>query len=333
MNWFETLTGFQEASPEQVRKNIIVDGEILKSHVNGKVMACGQLETPSLAELRERVRANRSKTGKLSVREVVANVQSLHIDKSNADGLFQVASQFNLLEMVSPNRTPEHGVGIYERDRTQGPACAIAAGAGTIYRNYFAIVNGQIGQSATNQIDCLKDLGKTWGNSQNRLWTMKNGYALASHRGLIEITNLLQASSENELDQFRKLLRIGIQWNTQVTLQDCQHKVSQVYCSALPVAYSSQPSHLWEKFARLVLEASYEATICTAILNSQKNGNNKLFLTLLGGGAFGNVTDWIIDAIERALNLYQYVDLEVAIVSYGSSKQFVQQLIERFSQA
>jgi hypothetical protein len=331
MNWFEKLTGFCEESPQQVRNNIIVDGEKLRSRVNGKILTCGQLEVPSLAELRERVQSNKHETGKLSVREVVANVQSLHTDETNAGSLFQVASQFNLLEMVSPNRTPEHGVGIYQRDYTQGPACAIAAGAGTIYRNYFVPVNGQIGQSATNQIDCLADLGTALGNSQNRFWKMKNGYALASYKGLIEISKQLQAATQNELDEFRKLLRIGIQWNTQVTLQDCQHQVSQVYCSALPVAYSHQPAHLWEKFARLVLEASYEATICTAILNSQKNGNNKLFLTLLGGGAFGNATDWIVDGIDRALRLYRDFDLDVAIVSYGSSKAFVRQLIERFS--
>ena len=38
--------------------------------------------------------------------------------------------------------TPEHGVTRYQHDRTQGPACAIAAGAATIYRNYFAPVGG-----------------------------------------------------------------------------------------------------------------------------------------------------------------------------------------------
>ncbi len=62
------------------------------------------------------------------VRELIADVQQLHIKKTNAGSLFQVASQFNLLEMVSPNVTPEQGVGRYENDRTQGPACAIAAG-------------------------------------------------------------------------------------------------------------------------------------------------------------------------------------------------------------
>jgi hypothetical protein len=329
MTWFETLTGFSEESPEQVRANISVDGNALKSRVNGQAFVCGELETPSLGELRERVCSSEYRTGKISVREVVADVQHLHIDESNAGSLFQVASQFNLLEMVSPNVTPERGVGIYENDRTQGPACAVAAGAGTIYRNYFAEVNGQIGQSAGNQIDCLADIGAALGNSESRLWEMRNGYALATKSGLEEISNRLQASSESELHALRQLLRIGIQWNTQVTLNDCNHLVSQAYCSALPVAYSRHPLSLWADFARLILEAAYEATICVAILNSIRNGNNRLFLTLLGGGAFGNETDWIIGAIQRALNLYKHADLDVAIVSYGSSNQYVQLLVNQ----
>jgi hypothetical protein len=327
MMWFETLTGFPEQSPQQVRENITVDGNVLKSHINGKVLVCGQLETPTLAELRERVHANGHKNGRMSVREVVANVQHLHTNEPNAGALFQVASQFNLLEMVSPNVTPERGVGIYEHDHTQGPACAIAAGAGTIYRNYFAIVNGQTGQSAHNQIDCLADIGAALGNTESRLWEMRNGYALASQSGLGEIAQRLQASSESELDKLRQLLRIGIQWNTQVTLNGSKHTVSQAYCSALSVAYSHHPSHLWAAFARLILEAAYEATVCTALLNATSHGSNRLFLTLLGGGAFGNETAWIIGGMQRALTLYKDVNLDVAIVSYGSSNHYVRQLV------
>jgi hypothetical protein len=54
MNWFKNLNGFREESSQQVRNNIIVDGEILRSRVNGKILICGRLETPSLEELRER---------------------------------------------------------------------------------------------------------------------------------------------------------------------------------------------------------------------------------------------------------------------------------------
>ena len=323
MTWFETLTGFREEHPQQVRENLTVDGQTLTSHRNGKVFLCGQLETPTLAELRERVLASGYKSGKISVREVVADVQHLHTNVANAGSLFQVASQFNLLEMVSPNYTPEDGVGIYENDRTQGPACAIAAGAGTIYRNYFANVNGQTGQSANNQIDCLADIGAALGNTRSRLWEMRNGYACASQSGLVEISDRLQASSESELDGLRQLLRIGIQWHTQVTLNDSRHAVSQAYCSALPVAYSRHPSYQWAAFARLILEAAYEATICTAILNA----SNRVFLTLLGGGAFGNETSWIIGGIQRTLTLYKDVELDVAIVSYGSPNPCIQQLV------
>jgi hypothetical protein len=321
------LVGFAEESPKQVRANLVIEGETLKSLINGKSLVCGRLETPTLGELRQRVNSSNYKTGRISLKEIVANVQDLHTNESNANALFQVASQFNLLEMVSPNVTPEEGVGIYQYDRTQGPACAVAAGAGTIYRNYFARVNGQLGQTANNQIDCLAELGAALGNDRHRLWTMKNGYVFPTHEGLVEIAELLRTSRESERDELRKLLRIGIQWNVGVTLNNCQHRVSQAYCSALPVGYSSYSANLWAEFARFILEAAYEATICTAILNSINNGSNKLFLTLLGGGVFANSTDWIFAAIKRALNLYKNVDLDVAIVSYGSSKIALENLL------
>ena len=180
MTWFEALTGFAESTPEQVRQKLRVDGETLTSLVNGRAMACGRLETPSLAELRQRVRTNGPDGGNVGAGSG-RDVQALHADASNAGALFQVASQFNLLEMVSPRVTPEQGVGIYEGDHTQGPACAVAAGAGTIYRNYFAPVDGQVGQSEAHQIDCLADIGRALGNASGDRWQMQNGYALASH--------------------------------------------------------------------------------------------------------------------------------------------------------
>ena len=159
---------------------------------------------------------------------------------------------------------------------------------------------------------------------------MSNGYALASEEGLVEISKHLEFSSESDLDKLRELLRIGIQWNTEVTIAAGKRTVSQAYCSALPVAYSAHSSKLWERFSRLILEASYEATICAGILNYINTGNNKIFLTLIGGGVFGNDIDWITGAIQRALNLYKDISLDVAIVSYGSSDKYVQQLVGQY---
>ena len=317
MSWFEKLTGCVGESPESVQKHLFIDGQRLHSRLNQKSWLCGELETPTLAQLRQRVRNIKRDLAPISVRNVVGNVQHLHLNRANENAVFQVASQFNLLEMTSPRVTPECGVGIYEHDFTQGPACAIAAGAGTIYRNYFVDINGRIGQTADNQIDCLSGIAKLFDNSKQRLWKMVNGYALPSAEGLEEINRKLESMDEAALDAVRQALQIGLHWDTQVTLGDASHTVSQAYCSAMPVAYTNHTKELWAPLAKLVLEAAYEATICAAILNVDRNRNNRLFLTRLGGGAFGNNPDWITDAISRSLELYSDSGLDVAIVSYG----------------
>ena len=332
MTWFENLTGCVEESPECVREHLFISERRLCSRLNGRSWLCGELETPTLAQLRERVRHRNRNLGPISVHEIVANVQDLHRDRVNENAVFQVASQFNLLEMTSPGVTPERGVGIYEDDFTQGPACAIAAGAGTIYRNYFVDVNGRIGQTANNQIDCLSGIARLLDNSQQRLWRMANGYALPSPGGLEEINRKLENMDEAALDAVRQALQIGLHWDTQVTLDDASHTVSQAYCSAMPVVYTRHSQELWAPLAKLILEAAYEATICAAIFNANRNRNNRLFLTLLGGGAFGNNPDWIMGAIRRSLELYLDSGLAVAVVSYGSSNRSVRRLVQEFAQ-
>jgi len=251
----------------------------------------------------------------------------LHANPKNAGAFFQVASQFNLLEMTDPSRTPEDGIGCYQFDHTQGPACAMAAGAGTILRNYLVPLGDGVGQSAQNQLDCLESLGKHLGNHDGLLWKMRNGYALASEEGLEWIARRLHRISEKARDELRGKLQIGIHWETQVTLAGCDHRVTQAYCSALPVAYSRIPAAAWKPFAQLVLEAAYEASLAAAVLNASRTGNRQVFLTLLGGGAFGNDTGWIVQAIQRAMALHESHDLDLRIVSYGASNPSLRPLL------
>ncbi|WP_020529271.1 hypothetical protein [Flexithrix dorotheae] len=326
--WFERLTGFSEINPTQVRENLEVRDNTLVSRINSKEYIFGKLDVLSLAELKNRSRPLGEYDSALQVLEVVGNIQTFHKKKSNNGAFFQAASQFNLLEMVSPHVNPEEGVSIYEHDYTQGPACAIACGAGTIYRNYFAKVNNQIGQTANNQIDCLKDLGLKLGNEKGDLWQMKNGYALANKAGLEHISQQIRRCSEEEYEELKNLLRIGIQWNTEVTISENKNIVTQAYCSALPVGYSTLDHGLWEDFAQLVLDATYEATFYAALKNFEHTKNNNVYLTLVGGGAFGNQYEWIFEAIRKSIHKFRKTPLIIKMVSYGSSNSRVRTFLE-----
>jgi hypothetical protein len=51
-----------------------------------------------------------------------------------------------------------------------------------------------------------------------------------------------------------------------------------------------------------VLDAAYEATLWAGVLNRARAGGSRdVFLTALGGGVFGNDTEWIGGAIGRAV--------------------------------
>jgi hypothetical protein len=337
MDWFERLTGFRESSYEDTRRRLQVEAGRLRSSANGKSYATGELELVSLHSLRERVYAAGGLPGRIKLRVVTGDVRRLHQLSEYAGALFQVASQFNLLEMVSPEVTPEQGVTGYQHDATQGPACAMAAGAATIYRNYFVPVGDGIGQTSGRQLDGLADVGAALGEALDRpvefLWTMQNGYALCTHAGLDAITSHLASLTPEETDTLRGMLRIGVHRDVEVTDADGDLLpiVSQAFCSALPVAYSRVPRVHWQAFASLVLESAYEATLWAAAGNAQRGGTNVVLLTRLGGGAFGNDDDWIQTAMRRAIRNAALMDLDVKLVSYGPPSRAMLQLAGEFA--
>jgi hypothetical protein len=336
MDWFEKLTGFRESGYEETRARLTVMDGRLVSRTNGESYAVGELELASLHALRERGMTAGKLQGRLRTSVVTGDVRRMHSSPEKAGAVFQVASQFNLLEMVSPDVTPEHGVTRYQSDPTQGPACAIAAGAATIYRNYFVPFGVSQGQTARRQLDGLADLGDALSGATKMpvgdLWTMQNGYALATQTGLDAITRHVGTLTAEQIDVLRGKLRVGIHSDVEVTevAGPDRHRVSQVFCSALPIAYSRVPAAQWEPFAVLVLEAAYEATMWATVLNAQRGVSNVVFLTLLGGGAFGNPGNWIHGAMRRALNLMIDYDLDVRLVSYGTPSKEIVAIAEQF---
>lgn len=327
MDWFERITGFREDGYERTRERLAVEGEYLVSRMDASRHRVGRFELVTLRELRARVGPAVAGGSRSTVRCRSGDSRALHTDQALRGATFQVASQFNALEMVGPDITPEDGVTRYAQDRTQGPACAIAAGAATIWRNYFVPVGGSFGQTSGRQLDGLAGMGRALGLrlgcGTEALWSMRNGYALGSHEGLAAIGDLLREVSEDERDALRAELAVAVQRGAEVTdLPPGQrHAVTQVFCSALPVAYSDVPAGYWEPFACLVLEAAYESTLLAAMQTRLEGGPATVLLTRLGGGAFGNNSAWIDGAIARALSIAESAGLDVILVSYGATSR------------
>lgn len=324
-DWFEQLMGFREENYALTQSRLHVEGDELVSSVNGKRYGIGTLTMPTLDELRARVDVPPGPRS--TVRCIAADVAALHSDPEFEGALFQVASQFNLLEMISPDVSPEDGVARYTGDHTQGPACAVAAGAATIYRNYCVPIGGEVGQTRDRFLDGLAQVGTVLSQHLDlpvaELWAMRNGYALCTPRGLAAITEILATDLRQEL---RGKLAVGLHRNVEVTRrQGDSPRVSQVFCSALPVAYSPLPSSDWESFARLILEAAYEATLLAAV---EDPDTDTVLLTRLGGNAFGNDDDWIDDAIVRSLGTVEHAGLDVRLVSYGRIHPSMQKIAD-----
>ena len=326
MDWFERLTGFREDNYELARSQLRINEEgRLVSLANRVSYGVGKLGLPSLRELREQIETTgRGAGGRLSVSVLRGDARALHRQCEFQGALFQVASQFNLLEMTGPNVTPEQGVTRYEHDQTQGPACAIAAGAATIYRNYFVPFGDAFGQTGDpadrhagrrrRRIErCPRQAGPV-------LWEMRNGYALCSRSGLEAIAAYLATLPAEDRDALGAKLRIGLHRDVEVTDATAVpapcHFASLLFRAAGrlrrpdPGRIFGSPSPA--SFSRRPMRRRCWRAPATAL-----GASETVLLTLVGGGVFGNREAWILDAIRRALRRVAEFALDVRIVSYA----------------
>jgi hypothetical protein len=106
-DWFAKITGFREDRYELTRSQLAIDGDELVSTGNGKRYGVGSLSLPTLTELRSRVEVPRQQRS--TVRCVSGEARAMHADPELEGALFQVASQFNLLEMTDRASPPNTG--------------------------------------------------------------------------------------------------------------------------------------------------------------------------------------------------------------------------------
>jgi hypothetical protein len=149
-------------------------------------------------------------------------------------------------------------------------------------------------------------------NAKHRYWTVSNGYTFSTDAALSQLDTAL---TEEMKTRVRGAVKVGVHRDSGVVFskRGDEHgaggRVTQVYGSAISCSYSGVRTHLWEHFARLVLEANYEATLWAAVTSSLSGTEvgtapdyrGHVFLTFLGGGVFGNDMAWIVDAINWAV--------------------------------
>lgn len=345
-DWFVELFGFEE-SPRSVESLVKYDSdsEILYIESSGKSFHVGEFSVPSLNELKDMLgdKNDTANRGGLTFENICGDVGVIIDDPRNEDAVFQAASQFNCLEMINSAITPEAGITRYQADRTQGPTVALRAPAGTLYRNYLvnekhAMKAGKgIGQTSGRQIDTSFDLHELLKSRNGKeIWVQKNGYMTPTgETSIAEIGTLIaqEEGGEDFLASCRDALRVGVHWDTETRVG---HRVAQVYCSACPVAYdrvtqavlSKDPTtnrvpskrELWEPLAKLVLQSCYESTLLVAgILALRKGSRRTLYLTKVGGGAFGNADSWIAEAIQKAIDKYRHLPVDVKVVHFGTA--------------
>ena len=285
-----------------------------------KVFNAGLLYIITIKDLQKAVIASNEKKaadGKLNTYEPVltfeyaddqesrkyVDVSLLQSNPENAGSMFQVASNFNGVEGVSETTPPDSPLFVtkYIKDQTQGPAASISAGPAAIAR-VFAPLHflypkkkphywQQTYYRQLNMLAKLKDY-----------YHVENGYVINSSRQkpipedpkavetLIGKVNVLVHADVDVV--------FGRRQSETLEVLEAPVKVSQVFCSSMNMAQGStgmtnaKLSGAAAK-ARLLLEAAYMGTYLAAI----DRGCTKLYLTLVGGGVFGNKQKDILDII------------------------------------
>jgi hypothetical protein len=227
--------------------------------------------------------------------------------------VFQAASNFNAVESTSESIPPDRTFFStnYIYDDTQGPAASISAGAAAITRVHApfydpATAPSDWRQTANHQINLLDD------DEVAAHIPVVNGYAVL-RKGLPEFPSVGSSGYERLLRSTRIAYHRSVQVTTSGISEATEdnagcyvavdnttnQRIDQIFVAALNIEevtnyhLDSQQDNLRQKF---VLQSAFDGTYLGAIVNRRKH----LYLTLIGGGVFGNNIKYIWNAIIQA---------------------------------
>ena len=300
--------------------------------------------------------------GKLTFQVKQADIQDIIKDPLNDGATIQVASQFNYLETLTFGNHPnELGITGYQDDRTQGPAVSIACGPGTFLRQYGLNLTDPRGQpSAKNNVLLQANMRKRQLNGLSEVLrrikegisdglkvnvNVKNGYLMIDTEDTLEAIDFyLQELGSKGQSELGNHLNIGTLTNTVPTstnwgqnlLENAKHTVNLAFCSSVPIQYciNLHPTMKeWELLVSVITRASFDCVLAFAAKNAKDNdkkeGKAKVFLTLLGGGAFGVYWAWILDALSESLHRHSDLGLSVTLVLHDADV-YTQQCVQKY---
>jgi len=225
---------------------------------------------------------------------------------SNKRAIFQVASNFNGIEAIKEDLDPDYEsfTERYWLDPTQGPAASISTGAAAIARVHCAYVGTykdinawcQTGKRQLNFMDNLKEH-----------FPQLNGYVILSGQ-----ESKFPRIESREYYKLLLLAKACYHKNCQVTtgcktskglekVHDPKQLVDQCLCAAINIsqgdsgkANSNMPDI--ESKCRFALDLAYNGIYLEALVNRR----SQIYLSLVGGGSFGNKKEWIYSSIINA---------------------------------
>lgn len=268
---------------------------------------------------------NTSQTSSFRRMVDIGHLQSL---PENRNAVFQVASDFDALEATSFTQDSRNVMlTSYGRDLTQGPSACISAFPALVFRRYFAkrvqsMESEEKGKNSDNDGDefynLLSKLMEEYKEGELPFELTKAGYI-----------KFKRNCKGPESDSYKKV-GVGIHEGIQVThgfrVDFDHHKklcpsksekqiIHQVFTSTTDLKlanYTLASKDAVIEWTKQLLFAAYEGTIRAAIrLNSEK-----VYLTMVGCGAFRNNPLWVFDAINNVKQLIIDHGLQVYLIYY-----------------
>ncbi|HBL98959.1 TPA: hypothetical protein DDZ86_04950 [Candidatus Dependentiae bacterium] len=279
-----------------------------------------------------------------------------YLQEHNPGALFQIASTFNALEGGMGNDGCGYGRRLEEMQftPTQGESAALASMGAAIIRKYcLQPINFLNGLVKGKKVVMNKKSGR-----DGLVWEVKKSLDSSDIEAIEVGIHSDVAVTSGYYGCFSKYLNgafsIGnpdikdriaflkdrnivkkdrepfFVFNTRIDLSNPNTliRVDQLFTAALKVEKNGSRG-LDEKNARIVLEAAYQGTMYAAALRAIERssagvlvGRQKVFLTLVGAGAFGNEVSWIVDIFKKPWfeGLIKEFGLEVYLVIYPSPR-------------